>query len=241
METNHDIPPKVKWYSRADRERTPSHALVKARYQRLINDVWKRLPPSARIAIVGHPMWEAHDGIYLANHDPEGKGICAGKHGVQHTGEVVINVCLYCDLRKHDRRITMTWVVTHELAHVFYSAMNEWVQWGFMALLERKKLKDKKKYSFTDGESSLMAALNLSNGTRSASMIDHDKTSYTALTNERLADALAIAWGFGFEYAHQIAKHGLCSEDVESMGESYLDSEILKIHEVLAELENNPV
>ena len=73
-------------------------------------------------------------------------------------------------------------------------------------------------------------AANLHNGP-GASSLDAGRTDYDQKTNDRLADALAITWGFGFEYAVHISEGG--SIPWSSDAEGYLDSEILCIHETL--------
>lgn len=213
-------PPRVVWESRGDRGRSKNHRAIKQAIREIVADVWARMPLSACIAIDLHPM--ECDSVYLFN-DPESEN-----DGRFHFGNVLVNVDRYRKGRQFRERTT--WVLAHEFAHACVTSIALWAKDGWANSNMDGGL-DLEKMVWI-ASAFLHGSTFQQTETQTAS-IGEGETQFTGQTTERIADAIAIAWGFGKEYASDWAHCEDGHDAYAKIHADYLAPEILAIHRVL--------
>lgn len=221
--------PIVRWYRTEDRKRSPKHREIKKYVNQLLIEVWKRIPPSAKTVICRSKYYE---GEVLLHMKPPGVELDwplsnpdAG--GVWNNGSVHIRV-YGIDRRLKSQRNSLIWTLAHEFAHGYWSSIGQFAEVGWCH--ETEHMEEDEKLGFGP-----FGALTPYNGVGDhPDCFDRGKTTYDGSTGERLADAVAIAWGFGYEIAHSLAASKKSYKEISDYNHNYLEPDILEMHRILA-------
>jgi len=185
-------PPTVRWRNKRDKARAKQPDVMNRFAQNAVNEVWHRLPLCVRLLLARfmEKVYIAH--VSRPEEDDPDDGFCLRLTDIE--GRVfgddmflILNLA-YFESTKKDRP-RMLWVIAHELAHVYLAHMRRLAYLGFRSQQEKRlKAGQTFKQGFTDVDDDDLAD----------AIIGHPKQEESSL-NERLADNIAITWGFDVE------------------------------------------
>lgn len=243
METNVDQErsiriqaPDVKWLDEEHRKKTDNQEQVMTFFQGVVSEAWERLPPSAQTVIDAHPGW--NNEVYLMN-----TSFDEGPPAKHSEGEIQLNVYAFEYFHENVKTFHAgsMFRVAHELAHVFWQLIGMLSQQS-LALVAMQKYEAMKRASEpADGQdtptenadsefkmdTALYMAVGLGHAPPIIDILDGD--FYESSRCERLADALAIAWGFGNEYIDVLGLGGMTYENDLDLPIHGLEREVLRM------------
>ncbi len=187
--------PRVRW-RRGDRARTPDADALRRMAQGALDETWRGLPGCVRFVIdrfASHYVMLVNVTKDLPRDDPkwdeffDGLAHCEGR--VTYEGKLVV-LNLACFRRTKRDRAQIVWTLAHEFAHGFEGRMRLLAWFGFTYHKEGKWEEDHvyRRRGFRPKEEIVEHAIRWGGGAEA----EPDE----APLHERVADALALAWGF---------------------------------------------
>ncbi|MFC1706972.1 hypothetical protein ACFL59_09160 [Planctomycetota bacterium] len=174
---------------------------------KIVADVVARIPEPALAILGSKPRMPR---VRLFRNDDED-----AQFGYFEEGDIYLNVSR-CD-RLPGERDEMVWTTAHEFGHAYLARIGFWSA----------------SWLQVEGHKANKEAINALRPWLGQVVVDSDFVDQAVQIQERLADAVALCWGFGQEYARSFPLDLLSKK--KALGTDYLAAQVVEMHEVLQE------